>query len=164
MAKRRSRAAIVVALILGGVLVAALLGVYSGSRERCSVCAREIDHRLHAVAEIGNRKLTLCCARCALTQGQQEHKPVRLIAVTDYSSGREIDPGAAWFVEGSRVAECEHNTSRLSSDKRPDQLLFDRCTPSTVAFLNRGDAEAFIVHNGGVLRRLDHVISASVQE
>ena len=164
IAKRGSRIAIITALITCGALFAAVLGVYSGSRERCSVRARDIDHRLYAIAEVGNQKLRLCCVRCALTQGQQEHRSVRLIAVTGYSSGRQIDPGAAWFVEGSRAIECEHNATRINQVKRPDRLLFDRCTPSTVAFLNHQDAEDFIAKNGGLLRRLNDLMPPPAQQ
>lgn len=164
MAERGSRTAIVVALIAGGVLFAAAFGFYSRSHEQCSVCARDVDLRLRVLAEVAGRKLRVCCARCALTQGQQERKPVRLIAVSDFNSGREIDPDSAWFVEGGRTTECEYHSTRISQAKRSDRMVFDRCTPGVTAFRSRQDAEAFVAKNGGVVRGLSDLMLHSLPE
>jgi hypothetical protein len=75
MTKRDSRTAIVAVFVIGGVLFAAALGVCSRSGEQRAVCARGIDHKLHAIAEIGDRKLRLCCVRCALTQARRSISP-----------------------------------------------------------------------------------------
>lgn len=155
MAKRSFLAAVVLLICLGGATLSGNWVPWSHAQKVCSICNRHINPRAHAIAEVGDRRLSVCCARCALTEGQQEHTSVRLIAVTDYLSGRELDPQRAWFVEGSRVAACTHAMDRIGEAKRADQLAFDRCDPSTLAFSRREDAETFIAQNGGVVRSLD---------
>jgi hypothetical protein len=60
-------------------------------------------------AEIAGKRTQACCARCAISEANQQHKPIRLIEVHDYRTGRGFSPANAWFVEGSRVIVCEHD-------------------------------------------------------
>jgi len=101
---------------------------------------------------IGGRRRNLCCARCALTEGAQENKPVQLLEVSDYRTGKELNPQRAWYVEGSRVIACDHGNAKPDEMKQMEELSFDRCSPSIFAFENRGSAEAFVAENGGVVR------------
>ncbi len=111
------------------------------------------------VAEVGGRRRNVCCTHCAVTEARQEKKPLRLIAITDYPTGKMVSPDGAWFVEDSRVIACQHDMSRMDESKHAEQLKFDRCSPGTFAFSDRKAAEAFVEQNGGVLRSLPEVLA-----
>jgi nitrous oxide reductase accessory protein NosL len=102
-------------------------------------------------AEIAGHKKQVCCARCAVTEANQEHKPVRLLEAHDYSTGKTIDPTKAFYVDDSRAIACTHDMARMDQSKHSDRLAFDRCSPGAFTFEKRIDAEAFIRENGGVL-------------
>ncbi len=122
--------------------------------EDCSICRREIAAQARAVVEVGGKREPVCCARCAFTFEGQEHKPVRLLEVTDYVSTRPLAPKDAIFVVGSRVVLCEKHEPLLDENKQAHPRVFDRCEPSIYAFARREDAEAFARENGGTLERL----------
>jgi len=144
------------------VLLAVTTGLFAGgywvvmqrSGESCGICQRHINDRTRVVAEIGGHRRVVCCAHCARTEGQQENKPVRLIEVTDYPTGKRLNPQEAWLVDGSRVMACEHKMSATDETKHAEQMVFDRCSPGTFAFHDRQAAEAFVTENGGVVQRL----------
>lgn len=121
------------------------------SEASCSICQRHINKRARVVAEIGGRRRVVCCAHCARTEGQQENKPVRFLQVTDYTTGENLDPQQAWFVDGSRVMACEHKMATASEMKHADQMVFDRCSPGTFTFRDRKLADAFVAENGGTV-------------
>jgi hypothetical protein len=100
-------------------------------------------------AEIAGKRTQVCCARCAVTEANQEHKPLHLIEVHDYPSGETLSPERAWFVEGSRVKSCEHDAMRMNDMKNTEELTYDRCSPGTFAFADKPDADAFVTKNGG---------------
>ncbi len=145
--------------VLGLAVVAGLFaGGYQVVKERteasCGICQRHINKRARVVAEIGGRRRVICCAHCARTEGQQENKPVHFLEVTDYTTGEGMNPEQAWFVDGSRVMACEHQVSVTDEAKRPEQVVFDRCSPGTFAFRDRMAADAFVAENGGTVMRL----------
>jgi hypothetical protein len=115
----------------------------------CRYCARPLHSNLMVTAEIGGKRAEACCARCAISEANQEHKPLRLITVHDYRSGRAIAPAGAWFVEGGSAVSCDHDAMPMNEMKGTDAMAFDRCTPSTFAFAERKDADAFADRNGG---------------
>lgn len=158
MAKKASIAALVLLLVVAGLLA---LGEWSLKRQGegiCSFSGRPIKPELAVIAEIGGRQRRVCCVRCAITEARQENKPLRLIEVTDYPSKTKIAPERAWYVEDSRAEGCGHEFARVGQEKQRAQLVFDRCTPSTFAFARRGDADAFVAQNGGVIRRLPEML------
>jgi nitrous oxide reductase accessory protein NosL len=109
------------------------------------------------IVEIGGNRRNVCCAHCALTEGRQEKKPVRFIEVTDFRTGKGLDPQRAWFVDGSRVIACEHDMAKMGEMKQTDQISFDRCSPGTFAFADRKAAEEFVAENGGEVHDLAHL-------
>jgi hypothetical protein len=129
------------------------------SRMECGFCRRQINAKAHVVAEVGGRRRDVCCTHCAVTEARQEKRPLRLIAVTDYPTGKLVSPEGAWFVEDSRVIACQHDMSKMDESKHMEQLAFDRCSPGTFAFSDRKAAEAFVDQNGGVLRSLSEVLA-----
>ncbi len=159
MARKLSIAALVLLLVVAGLLVAGQWTLHRRSQEFCNICQRHINPRAGIIAEIGGRREHVCCAHCAVTEGLQEHKPVRLVEVTDYNSGRKLDPRQAWYVDGSRIHACEHDMPRVNEAKRVEARTFDRCAPGTFAFATRGDAAAFASSNGGTVLDLQAMLA-----
>lgn len=150
-------------LILSGLVLAALAaGGYWLLRrtapETCRICQRQIHAQARAVLEQAGKREPVCCARCALTLGQQRGERVRLVEVTDYNSGQPLAPEAAYFVEGSRIVLCEKHEPLLDQTKHPYPRVFDRCEPSLYAFARREDAEAFAARQGGTVLRLPEIL------
>jgi hypothetical protein len=52
----------------------------------CGYCLRPLHANLMVTAEIDGKRAEVCCPRCAITEANQLHKPVRLITVHDYST------------------------------------------------------------------------------
>jgi len=151
------------AFLLSGLVVAALaVGGYwllqRTAPDTCRICQRPIHAEARAVMEVDGKREPVCCARCALTLQQQEHRPVRLVEVTDYVSRASLAPASAYFVEGSRVILCEKHEPLLDQTKHPYPRVFDRCVPSLYAFARREEAEAFAARNGGTVRRLPELL------
>ena len=143
----------VIAVIL---LIAVGALVYGWSRfvnhptpTECRYCLRPLHANLMVTAEIGGKTAQVCCARCTITEANQEHKPLHLLEVHDYPTGKAVAPEKAWFVEGSRAMACMHDAMRMDDMKGTDELAYDRCSPGTFSFQNKPDADAFIARNGG---------------
>ena len=156
---RRALFTSVVGLVLLGLLG---LGYYrlmvKQSEAFCGFCHRPIHAHARVIAEIGGRRRTVCCARCAITEAFQEKKPVRLIEVTDYVSGNTLKPEEAYFVEDSLRILCDHDAPMFDETKHVEPMTFDRCSPGAYAFARRADAVAFIQENGGVVLRLNEMM------
>src|SRR3989304_10630477 len=94
-------------LLVSGLVVAALAAggywlLQRTESQTCRICQRPIHAEARAGIEVEGKREPVCCARCALTLQQQEHRPVRLVEVTDYVSRASLAPGPAYFVEGRR--------------------------------------------------------------
>lgn len=159
MARKVSIAGIVLLVIVAALLVAGTWSVHERSEETCGICQRHINPQAGVIAEIGGRRRHVCCAHCAVTEGLQEHKPVRLIQVTDYNGGRKLDPAQAWYVDGSRIVACTHDMTHMDDMKQVQQATFDRCSPGTFAFATREAAESFATQNGGLVRDLREMLA-----
>jgi hypothetical protein len=159
MARKMSIAALVLLVVIAGLLVAGQWSLHRRSEGVCGICARHINPRAGVIAEIGGRRHHVCCAHCAVTEGRQEHKPVRLIEVTDYNTGRKLDPRQAWYVDGSRIVACAHDMTRMNEMKQVEHTAFDRCSPGTFAFASRAEADTFSARNGGVVRNMEEMLA-----
>ena len=115
----------------------------------CGYCMRPLQSNLRVTAEIDGKRTEVCCARCAITESNQEHKHLRLISVRDHTTGKAIAPEGAWFVENSQAVACNHDAMRMDEMKGTESLAFDRCSPGTFAFQDKTDAQEFIARNGG---------------
>jgi hypothetical protein len=164
MAKKASIYSAVVLIIVAGLFAGGYWLMNSRSQTQCGFCQRHINAKAHVVAEVGRQRRDVCCAHCAVTEARQEKKPLRLIAVTDYPTGKMVSPEGTWFVEDSRVMACEHDMYKMDESKHAEQLAFDRCSPGTFAFSDRKAAETFVAQNGGVLRSLAEVLAEAQQE
>jgi nitrous oxide reductase accessory protein NosL len=125
------------------------------------------DRPLHAamaveVAVEGGKRGEACCVRCAITYSQQTGRKVRVLWVTDYASGHRIDPRHATYVTGSDVNRCmgpaqEASPARLGSEA----VVWDRCSPSSIAFAKPADAQAFQQIHGGRIQTFAQVIGTA---
>ena len=158
MAKKISIAGLMLLVVVGGLLIAGVWKVKRHSETVCGFCNRPIQPKLGVVAEVGGRTRRVCCARCAITEARQESKALRLISVTDYTTGRQLPPEHAWYVEDSRAVACNHDMAMVDQDRQVERLAFDRCSPGTFAFARKEDANAFVARNGGVLHNLQEML------
>ncbi len=158
MAKKVSIAALMLLVVVGGLLIAGEWAVNRRSETICGFCHRPIQPNLGVVAEVGGRTRRVCCARCAVTEARQEGKPLRLVSVTDYMTGRQLSPDRAWYVEDSRAVACNHDMAMVDQDQQVARLAFDRCSPGTFAFARKEDADAFVARNGGVVHGLQEML------
>ena len=133
--------------------------------DRCVLSDRPIHARMAVrVAVEGGPHGEACCLRCAVTYAEQYRKGVRVLWVTDYTTGRQLDPERATYVTGSDVNRCMGPPDEASPGRRQvDRLIWDRCSPSSVAFAKRMAAEDFQRIHGGRIQSFAEVIgSASV--
>ncbi len=147
-----------------GLLLLGLLGLgyyhlmVKQSEAFCGFCRRPIQANARVIAEVDGRRKIVCCARCAMSEAYQEKKPVRLIEVTDYVSGKKLDPQHAYFVDGSRKVLCSHDAPMFDETKHVEPMTFDRCSPGAYAFARREDAENFAKENGGMVLQLEEML------
>jgi hypothetical protein len=155
----RKRLLISTAILATTVLV---FGVYrivvNRTQTFCGFCHRTIHAQTEVIAEIDGRRRHACCARCAINESYQERKPLHLIAVTDYVSGRKLDPQLAYFVDGSQKILCAHDMTLIGESKQTYQMIYDRCFPGTYAFARLVDAQAFARDNGGTVLQLQKLM------
>ena len=159
MAGKISSAVLVLLVLVGGLLIFGEWSVQKRSEELCGICQRHIHKQAGVIAEIGGKRHRVCCAHCAITEGFQEHKSVKLIEVTDYNSGRKLDPVHAWYVDGSRIVACTHDMTRMNEMKQVETTAFDRCSPGTFAFATHEDADSFAAKNGGLVQSLGEMLA-----
>ena len=159
MNSRRFALAGILLIVVGAAVFGWYKFVLHPSPVACGYCSRPLHANLTVTAEIAGRRAQVCCARCAVSQANQEHKPLRLIAVRDYQSGRSISPADAWYVEGSRAVACDHDAMRMNEMKGTDMAAYDRCSPGTFAFAERQTADAFIAENGGAVISFSQLMS-----
>ena len=151
---RQTWVATAVVLVITGLVAAGYHLMAKREAEFCGFCHRSLHPNTKVVAEIDGRRRTVCCARCAINEAYQEKKPLRLVTVTDFITGKDIDPKQAYFVEGSRRVLCTHDMAMVDESKHVQPMTYDRCFPGTYSFARREDAEAFERENGGTVLAL----------
>jgi hypothetical protein len=125
----------------------------------CGYCLRPLHANVKVTAEIDGKRAEVCCPRCAITEANQEHKPVRLITVHDYSTGKAMSPDKAWYVEGSRVLACDHGAMHMDEMKDTQEMAYDRCSPGTLTFATKQEAADFSAANGGAVISFEQLMS-----
>ena len=130
MAKKASIYSTLVLIVVAGLFAGGYLLMNRRSRMECGFCRRQINAKAHVVAEVGGRRRDVCCTHCAVTEARQEKKSLRLIAVTDYPTGKLVSPEGAWFVEDSRVIACQHDMSKMDESKHMEQLASIAARPA----------------------------------
>jgi len=155
---KRAWIATAVLVVLAGLVAAGYRLMANREETFCGFCHRSIHANTKVIAEIDGRRRTVCCARCAVSEAYQEKKPLHLIAVTDYVSGKSLNPGQAYFVDGSRKVLCAHDEAMVDQNKHAEQMTYDRCFPGTYAFAHREHAEVFVRENGGTVMQLQKLL------
>jgi hypothetical protein len=156
---RRLGAIAVVAVAVG--LGYAGLKVYRGSPvEQCYACRRAIHAHMRTAAIDKGHTRVFCCPACALSEHEQEGKPIRVTELTDFLTGARLSPGAAFILRGSDVNMCAHTHELIDADKRPAGVQFDRCSPSLLAFGRQEDALQFARMHGGEVVPFSEIVSA----
>ncbi len=132
-------------------------------QNRCVLSDRPIHACLAVrVAVDGGPRGEACCLRCAVTYAEQYGKRVRILWVTDYPTGRRLDPERATYVTGSDVNRCMGPPDEASVGRREtDTIVWDRCAPSSIAFAKLEDAEAFQRIHGGRIQTFSKVIGSA---
>lgn len=159
-------------IILAGIVcLGAVLAFMGGAwyllnQRQATICpfsGREIHPETRAVVMIGGKRYETCCIRCAIIEAQQTGKPLRVLQVADFETGKLIDPASAWYVESSSVNLCMRMSPAAESPGRESIYVrgFDRCSPSALAFRSEEQAHAFMALHGGALKRLDDLQRAA---
>ncbi|MCL5745801.1 MAG: hypothetical protein M1541_18065 [Acidobacteria bacterium] len=60
-----------------------------------------------------------CCPACALSEHEQEGKPIRVAELTDFLTGAKLSPAAASILKGSDVNMCARTHELIDADKWP---------------------------------------------
>lgn len=147
----------VTGFVLSGLFLVALAAggywlLWETRPQRCPICERNIHAPARAVVQFDGWRAPVCCIRCGLTHNIQVGKPGKLLEVTEYNTLRPLKPESAFYVEGPRFSLCDpHENPLLDEAKHPYGRVFDRCEPSTYAFVRREDAEKFARENGGTV-------------
>ena len=146
---------VMIALALGGWWL-----VRQHEAKVCPLSGRVIHKQTRAYVTIGKRNYETCCLRCALIEARQTGKQLRVREVADFNTSRLLDPAKAWYVEGSDVNLCMRSTASAQNPGGHGVYLrmFDRCSPSVLAFHDEQHARAFIAQHGGALKRLDDLL------
>lgn len=160
MTGRRWLVVLVVTAIAIGLGYAAFR-VYGGSQpEQCYACQRAVHAHMRTVALVNGQPKVFCCPACALSEHQQEGKPIRITELTAFLTGATLAPGDAFLVKGSDVNMCAQTKELIDADKRPADLHYDRCAPSLLAFGQRSEALEFARQHGGEVLRFSDMVSA----
>jgi hypothetical protein len=154
------RKRVIFAAIIGLVVAFAALGsawylTQDEPPQYCQLSGRLIHPHMLTVVRVQGKKLYACCARCALTNERQTGIHVEVVQVTDYISGRRIDARKAWFVDGSHREPCASPAMKPDAEGTPSMRMFDRCSPSLIAFSRQDQALNFITANSGKLTTLN---------
>lgn len=152
--------------LLAVVAVAVGLGyaaftAYRGSQtERCFACQRAVHAHMRTVALVAGRERVFCCPACALSEHEQEGKPIQITELTDFLTGARLAPDRAFLVKGSDVNMCAQTHELIGVDKQPADLHYDRCSPSLLAFRHHSDALQFVREHSGEVLAFGEIASA----
>jgi hypothetical protein len=137
---------LLVLLGVGGYLI--WTGKIVKGKPMCEVCQRQLHHGAAFVTSAANgaRKLT-CCPRCGLHYARTHGG--RAIEATDFATGKTIPADKAVYLEGSDIMECCSTSGRRADEGTYEDVHYDRCMPSLVAFSKFEDAELVRRKHGG---------------
>ena len=153
--------------VIGIIAVVALAVAYGGWRgyrqaqpEECYACQRAIHAHSRTVAFAKGKPRLFCCPACALTEHEQEGKPVRITELTSFLTGTRLSPEDAYIVKGSDVNMCAQSHELIDADKRPAGVQYDRCAPSMLAFARENEAVRFSREHGGTVHPFREIAAA----
>lgn len=123
---------------------------YVHAREQnCAACLRPVHLNTATKALVNGKPKEYCCPACAMSDRKQTGLDVKVLSLTEYTTGAVLHPETAFIVRGSDRNSCTHHEAPRGMDKQPVQAHFDRCSPSLLAFSTRDRAAAFAREHGG---------------
>jgi hypothetical protein len=157
--------------IIGVALIclAALLGYFvwtgriAGGKPVCAVCKRVINAEtsFRIVRRDGTIE-AVCCPRCGLAAVIQNGG--RVLDAVDFTTRKRIRAAEAIYLEGSDIMECCTNNGFRSDAGSYQDIEYDRCMPSLLAFARREDAEAVRQKHGGTIISLEEARQSVVRQ
>jgi len=117
----------------------------------CEFCRMPVPEATAASVVVNGREVQVCDPRCALTHQQQTGQPTTLETVTDFESGRPLDPAQAFFLTGSDTAP-DVGQVHVSRPMEPIYREWHRCLPSVLAFASRTAAVRYEERHGGTVQ------------
>jgi hypothetical protein len=157
---RRWLAVLVFVAVTLGLGIAAFHAYRRSQPEHCYACQRVVHAHSRTVAIVDGKARIFCCPACALSEQQQEGKPIRITELTAYLTGGKLSPDDAFLVRGSEVNMCALTHELTVSDKRQAQISYDRCAPSLLAFAQRNEAIEFAREHGGQVLSFAETLAA----
>jgi hypothetical protein len=156
----RARRFVVFAIVAVVALAAGYAAYRRAQPEQCYACQRSIHAHSRTVAFAKGRSRVFCCPACALSEHEQEGKPVRVTELTSFSNGAKLAPSDAYVVKGSDVNMCARTHEVIDADKRAADITYDRCAPSLLAFARESEAIQFSREHGGKVLAFREVAAA----
>jgi len=157
---KRLRAIFAVVLVAVGLGYAGLRAYRASQSEECYACNRTVHAHSRTVGMVNGRARTFCCPACALSEHEQEGKPIRITQLTAFLTGEKLSPPGAFIVKGSDVNMCAQTRELVDDQKRPADLHYDRCSPSMLAFKQKSEAVEFVREHGGEVLPFSEIASA----
>lgn len=159
MQRRSALAAIVAILVLAGLGYSAWHFVKERSDQSCGACRRPVHSHMKTVAMVDGKRGVYCCLACALSEQQQSGRRVQVVETTDFLSNNPLNPENSYVVRNSDVNPCLQHHPAVGENNQPLEALFDRCTPSVLAFQDQKEARAFASQHGGQVLRFSDFAS-----
>lgn len=128
--------------------------------EQCYACHRPIHAHSRTVGLANGQARLFCCPACALSEHEQEGKPIRVTELTAFLTGAKLSPDDAFVVRGSEVNMCARTQELMGPDKRAANVHYDRCSPSMLAFGRRDEATQFAREHGGEVVPFKEIVTA----
>lgn len=131
-------------------------------KDVCAVCQRpECRAMVFSIHLEDGKTVRTCCPRCGLHYIETAHPKVASLTARDFQTARSIDATTAIYVDGSDVTPCMPMGGQAPKDDYggSPKPVYDRCTPSLIAFASREDARRFADEHGGMLRTFAEVRS-----
>ena len=123
----------------------------ASSHEMCQICKRPVHERSRTAGFLGTERELFCCPACAFASHRQSGQAVRITELTDFATDTKLEPQRSFLVRGSDVNLCSHRHSLVDASRQSYTMEYDRCSPSVLAFANKGTAQAFAREHGGAV-------------
>ncbi|MEN8257546.1 MAG: nitrous oxide reductase accessory protein NosL [Thermodesulfobacteriota bacterium] len=109
---------------------------------QCALCATELKGHEQTTSTFitkDKKRMRTCCAHCLLATINKNQENAKRAAIPDFKSGRMINAKKAYYVVATDMAIC--------------------CSPSTIAFEKRQDAEEFQKKHHGEIMTYDEALA-----
>ena len=109
------------------------------------------DARVMVLVEGESTPKMACSIMCVLNYEKITGKKIKFLHVSDFNSGKFLNPKEAFYVVGSDVNPFDKylHSNLLSQFRTPIYMDWSRYTPTVLAFASREDAEKFQRDHGG---------------